>query len=84
MSAMKSEARALRATIARLHKIDNLLLEIAGLWGDVDESIIRICDDLRDDVLTALVNVNEIVDDRRYRQVIDAEERDACHAGGRR
>jgi DNA (cytosine-5)-methyltransferase 1 len=43
-----TEPRALRATLTRFNKIDDLILEIAGLWGDVDQNIVCAMHDLRD------------------------------------
>lgn len=82
MSAMKSEPRALRSTISRFQKIDRLLIEIAGLWGDVDQSIVGICDDLRGRVEEAMVEVRESVDERRHRQITEQEEQAAFQASG--
>ncbi len=41
-----TEARAQRATLLRLKKIEELLGDIGALWGDVDEYIVQQCDDL--------------------------------------
>jgi len=67
-----TEARALRATNVRLRKIDNLLLEIAGLWGDVDQGIVNVMDDLRRQVEEASTHVRESVDERRERLAAEA------------
>ncbi|MEX0753225.1 MAG: hypothetical protein WD073_09920 [Xanthobacteraceae bacterium] len=45
-----TEKAALRETKKRLTKIDALLREIGGLWGDVDECIVRAADELRRDI----------------------------------
>jgi hypothetical protein len=40
-------AGAQRATITRLDRIDAALIEIAGLWGDMDEFLVGRADELR-------------------------------------
>lgn len=45
-----TENRALKATNARFRKIDELLIEVALLWGDEDEYIVREAERLRRDV----------------------------------
>lgn len=48
-----TENAALKATNARMEKIDAILIEIASLWGDVDEYICGECDRLRREIETA-------------------------------
>jgi hypothetical protein len=45
-----SENIAVKATKARLNKVDGLLIEIAGFWGEEDEYICRQMDELRDHI----------------------------------
>lgn len=55
MSILKrwTENGALRATNARYRKIDALLVEIASLWGDVDQGNVDRVDDLREAIESA-------------------------------
>ncbi|MCK1501467.1 hypothetical protein [Bradyrhizobium sp. 188] len=41
-----TENRALRASNLRFRKINKLLHEVAYLWGDVDEYVVGLCDQL--------------------------------------
>lgn len=54
-----TENAALKATNSRFRKIDELLIEIGGLWGDVDEFIVGEADRLRRDVEIAKFNCIE-------------------------
>ncbi len=77
-----SDARALRATITRLQKIDRLLIEIGGIWGDVDQYLVNIADDLRGRVEDAMADVRERVDDRAMEALAAKEERTAAKQSG--
>lgn len=67
-----TESGALRATNARMEKIEDLLLEIGGLWGDVDEYIVHEVDDLRRLIenkrLDFVISVQTRAEEREYRQ----------------
>lgn len=78
-----SDARNLRATITRLQKIDRLLIEIGGIWGDVDQYIVNIADELRGRVEDAMAEVRESVDERRHRALAEKEEAAALQKSGR-
>lgn len=60
---------AMKATKARLAKVDGLLIEIAGLWGDEDEFICGQMDELRQHVGDVLKWITEghadLVEQRR-------------------
>lgn len=48
-----TEAIALRATNVRMRKIEQLLGEVAYLWGDEDQYIVNICDELAREIANA-------------------------------
>jgi hypothetical protein len=54
-----TEAYAVRATEIRYRRIDAILLEIATLWGDVDQSNVARVDELRNQVEAARREVRE-------------------------
>lgn len=63
---------AQRASETRLNKIDALLIDIALLWGDEDESLVRRAEDLRIDVDDFKKEMAESLAEREQRH---AEER---------
>lgn len=68
--------RALKATNLRFKKIDLLLQEIAALWGDEDEYIVRQAEELRRIVdlerIEVIVGVQAAADEREQQRQRDA------------
>jgi hypothetical protein len=67
-----TEAGALRETKKCLTRIDALLVDIAGLWGDVDQYIVGRADDLRAEIEQVAKDVEESIRERADRQAEDS------------
>lgn len=66
-----TEAAALRATNTRYRKIDALLIEIASLWGDIDQGNVDRVDDLREAIESARLEAVQASQERAEREKED-------------
>ena len=69
-----TERRACAATLTRLKKIDDLLIEIAGLWGDEDQCLVDFADDLRTTVANFRSEMDESIKERAERRAAEMTE----------
>ena len=60
-----SEGAAVRQSLNRLDKIDALLIEIGGLWGDEDQSHVDHADSIRAEIDEFRNNLKSHIEQRR-------------------
>ncbi len=60
-----SVERARRASHSKLRKIEQLLIDIGGLWGDEDEYLVSLADRLLKEVRDAHAEIDENIEARR-------------------